>query len=78
MYTPLGTAKKRATKTIIDVGADRVGTAVGSIALLAIVHLGIENATRVVLIASTAMAALAWIVAARLHDGYVAALASRA
>ena len=75
-YTPLATAKKRATKTIIDVGADRAGTAAGSLALLAIVHLSLESATRVVLIASTAMAALAWIVAARLHDGYVSALAS--
>jgi ATP:ADP antiporter, AAA family len=75
-YTPLATAKKRATKTIIDVGADRVGTAMGSVALLAIVHLDSEVATRVVLIGALAMAAAAWVVAARLHDGYVSALAT--
>jgi ATP:ADP antiporter, AAA family len=75
-YTPLATAKKRATKTIIDVGADRVGTAMGSIALLAVVHLDAELRTRIVLIAALAMAALAWVVAARLHDGYVSALAT--
>ena len=75
-YTPLATAKKRATKTIIDVGADRVGTALGSVALLAIVHFDIEIATRIVLVAALAMAASAWLVAARLHDGYVSALAS--
>jgi hypothetical protein len=75
-YTPLATAKKRATKTIIDVGADRVGTALGSVTLLAIVHLETELATRVVLIGALAMAALAWVVAARLHDGYVSALAT--
>lgn len=75
-YTPLPTAKKRATKTLIDVGVDRVGTTLGSVALLAVVHLSLGNATRVVLIGATAMAALGWLVSARLHDGYVSALAS--
>jgi len=75
-YTPLPTAKKRATKTLIDVGVDRIGTTIGSVALLLIVHLGTDLATRTVLIASIAMAALAWLVAARLHDGYVSALAA--
>ena len=75
-YTPLPTAKKRATKTLIDVGVDRVGTTLGSVALLVIVHFGTDVATRTVLIASIAMAALAWLVATRLHEGYVAALAS--
>ena len=75
-YTPLPLAKKRATKTLIDVGVDRVGTTVGSVALLAIVHLQHDLATRAVLIGAIAMAAAAWLVAARLHDGYVSALAS--
>jgi AAA family ATP:ADP antiporter len=75
-YTPLPTAKKRATKTLIDVGVDRVGTTIGSLVLLGIVHLGMDLATRTVLIVSIGMAALAWLVAARLHDGYVSALAS--
>ena len=75
-YTPLPLAKKRATKTLIDVGVDRVGTLIGSAALLAIVHLSTDIATRVVLIGAIAMAAAAWLVASRLHDGYVSALAS--
>lgn len=75
-YTPLPTAKKRATKTIIDVGVDRVGTTIGSVALLAIVHLRPDLATRAVLIGAIAMAAVSWLVSARLHDGYVSALAS--
>ncbi len=75
-YMPLPTAKKRATKTLIDVGVDRVGTTIGSVALLAIVHLGLPLATRMVLIGAIVMAAAAWFVAARLHDGYVSALAS--
>lgn len=77
-YTPLPTAKKRATKTLIDVGFDRVGTTIGSIALLGLVqaHLGHDLTTRVVLIAALGMAATAWFIADRLHHGYVSALAS--
>ena len=74
-YTPLATAKKRATKTIIDVGADRIGTTIGSIALLAIIPLRPDLQTPAVLLASLGMAALSWIVSSRLHAGYVAALA---
>lgn len=75
-YTPLPTAQKRATKTLIDVGVDRVGTTLGSVGLLAIVDLGLEMSTRIVLIAAIAVAALAWLVTGRLHDGYVSALAA--
>jgi hypothetical protein len=74
-YTPLPTQKKRATKTIIDVIVDRVGTTVGSLALLGIVQLG-DLATRVVLASSIGLAVIAWLVADRLHHGYVSALAS--
>lgn len=75
-YTPLPTAKKRATKTLIDVGVDRIGTTIGSLALLGIVHLSTELATRVVLVGAIATAAGALWISARLHDGYVNALAS--
>ena len=75
-YTPLPTAKKRATKTIIDVGVDRIGTTLGSLALLAIVRLPHELATRAVLVGAIVMAGAAWLIAARLHDGYVSALAA--
>jgi len=75
-YTPLPTQKKRATKTIIDVGLDRVGTTVGSVALLGLVHFGTPFATRAVLVASIVLATVAWVVATRLHDGYVSALAT--
>jgi ATP:ADP antiporter, AAA family len=75
-YTPLPAAKKRATKTVIDVGVDRVGTALGSIALLVIVRLPSELSMRVVLFGSIAMAGAAWFIASRLHGGYVSALAA--
>jgi ATP:ADP antiporter, AAA family len=75
-YTPLPPAKKRATKTLIDVGVDRVGTLVGSAALLGIAHLSHEAATKTVLFASLGLAGICWYVASRLQDGYVSALAS--
>lgn len=75
-YTPLPPAKKRATKTIIDVGVDRIGTLVGSAALLGIAHLSHDAATKTVLFISLALAGICWYVASRLQDGYVSALAS--
>jgi hypothetical protein len=75
-YTPLPTAKKRATKTLIDVGVDRAGTLLASVGLLAIVHLGLDGATRIVLVAAMALSGLAWLVSTRLHDGYVSTLAA--
>jgi len=75
-YTPIPTSAKRATKTLVDVGADRIGTALGSVALLGLVQLGPATATRAVVVAAVATAVIAWVVATRLHDGYVAALAA--
>jgi ATP:ADP antiporter, AAA family len=83
-YTPLPNAKKRPTKTIIDVGVDRVGTAIGSVGLFAVAHVGaalgdklqLELQTRIVLFGVLAMTAAAIYIAARLQDGYVSALAS--
>ena len=75
-YTPLPNAKKRAAKTLVDVGFDRMGTMVGSGALLAVAHLGASYESRIVLFAVVGLAVIAWLLAARLHDGYVATLAS--
>lgn len=76
-YTPLPPAKKRATKTFIDVGVDRVGTAVGSGVLFAVAHLVDETLqTRIVLFCVLGASVAAWLIAARLQDGYIQALAS--
>ncbi len=75
-YTPLAPAKKRATKTLIDVGVDRIGTALGSGVLFAVARFADEAVQiRFVLFCVLGMSAAAWIIAARLQDGYVAALA---
>ncbi len=76
-YTPLPNAKKRATKTLIDVGIDRLGTILGSGLLFAVAQLApLELQTRAVLVGVLAMTGLAWMVASRLQDGYVSALAA--
>lgn len=76
-YTPLPASKKRPTKTLIDVGFDRVGTALGSAALLAVAHVASPNLqTRLVLFGVLVVSAAAWFVSARLQDGYVSALAA--
>ncbi len=76
-YTPLPNVRKRATKTIIDVGVDRIGTAVGSGALLIVAHLSSPKVqTSAVLFATLGVTALGWWIASRLHEGYVSALAA--
>ena len=76
-YTPLPNAKKRATKTLIDVGIDRLGTTLGSGLLFVIAQLApLDLQTRAVLVGVLAMTALGWIISSRLQDGYVSALAS--
>lgn len=75
-YTPLPAAQKRPSKTLIDVGFDRIGTTLGAGALLGVAHLATETATRAVLFGAIALSIAAWLVASRLHVGYVAALAA--
>jgi ATP/ADP translocase len=45
-YTPLPPMKKRAAKTIIDVGVDRIGTALGSGVLLVIARVTADGDLR--------------------------------
>lgn len=73
-YTPLVPAKKRATKLLIDVGADRLGTIAGSgVALLVALALTDPRPAMLAVIGALAVGTLA--LAPRLHRGYVASLA---
>lgn len=76
MYTPLAKARKRPTKTIIDVGIDRLGTTVGAGAtMLALLVASHGDPTRVVVGIAIAAALAALFAGIRLHEGYVEALA---
>jgi AAA family ATP:ADP antiporter len=74
LYTPLSEARKRATKALIDVGFDRLGTVVGSgIAIIVLRGVGVHVPS--ILLGVVVVLALATLPLARqLHVGYVSAL----
>jgi len=74
LYTPIPPAEKRATKTLVDVGCDRLGEAIGAgltVATLAVVP-GHQNLALIVLAVLIAFATLG--VVFRLQLGYVSSL----
>lgn len=75
LYTPLPPAEKRATKTLIDVGLDRVGTALGSGAILALGYALREHLPTLLALVTLGLMAAGYSVSRRLHHGYVDALA---
>ncbi len=75
LYTPIAPAKKRAVKTIIDVGAERLGDTLGAGFVLAAVALLPASAAQAALIAAVVAGALALGLALAAHRGYVAELA---
>ncbi len=75
LFTPLPPDRKRPTKTLIDVGFDRIGTAVGSVIVMGTAALAAANVDRVLLGASVAFSVASFFFALRLHRGYVSSLA---
>lgn len=74
LYTPLPEPRKRPAKALVDIGVDKLGTALGgALALLAVA--AAEDAAQRGLFALAALTSLALLwVCRRLHRGYVAAL----
>ncbi len=74
LYTPIPEERKRATKALIDVGCDRLGTVVGSgLALLALA--AFSRSPGPILLGAVVVLALATLPLTRqLHVGYVTAL----
>jgi AAA family ATP:ADP antiporter len=75
LYTPISPAKKRAVKTIIDVGAERLGDTLGAGFVIAALALLPAGATQAALIAAVVAGALALGLSMSAHRGYVAELA---
>jgi ATP:ADP antiporter, AAA family len=75
LFTPLRPERKRPTKTIIDVGFKRLGDALGSGLVLAVVMVLPSRAIMAALIAAAAASAASLYAALRLHRGYVSELA---
>ena len=75
LYTPLSARRKRATKTLIDVGCDRLGTALaGGIAIAAVALFPSSRAGMVLLVIAMACGLLSVVRSIPLHRGYVALL----
>jgi hypothetical protein len=74
LFTPLTPSRKRSTKVIIDVGFDRVGTAIGGLLAFVCVAIVPHLAVSVLLRVTILLAVVALLFAARLRHGYVEAL----
>lgn len=75
LFTPVAERRKRPTKTIVDVGFDRLGTIAGGALTLAVVSvLGGSGSTRTLFALAAAAAVAAVAISRRLHRGYVFAL----
>jgi AAA family ATP:ADP antiporter len=74
LYTPLSEEKRRSTKTLIDVGFDRIGTVVAAgIAAVALAAAG-ARAEMVLLVVAIACAIVTLTRSRTLHRGYVSVL----
>ena len=74
LYTPLPDHRKRPTKTIVDVGFDRLGTVAGGLLTLLLVSVLGGGSARVLFAGAAATALAALLVSRRLHHGYIGAL----
>jgi hypothetical protein len=73
-YTPVPAVEKRAAKSIIDVGFDRFGDAIGGGLIRLLILLPASRHYTAILAAAVICAALALVVARRLTRGYIATL----
>jgi hypothetical protein len=73
-YTPIPADEKRAAKSIIDVGFDRLGDAVGGGLVRLLLLLPVTEQYGAILITAVACSAVAIVVARRLSTGYIQTL----
>lgn len=73
-YTPIPADEKRAAKSIIDVGFDRLGDAVGGGLVLLLILLPAARQYSALLLAAVACSAVAIVVSRRLSTGYIQTL----
>ena len=73
-YTPIPVSEKRAAKSLIDVGVDRLGDAFGAGALQMMLMLAPARQPATILLSAVATALVAMFVARRLNQGYIKTL----
>ncbi len=74
LFTPLPDRERRATKTIVDAGFERLGDVAGGGVVALLLLLGPANARPAMMSLAVALAIASLFVARRLHAGYVRAL----
>lgn len=74
LFTPVPTAQKRATKTLVDVGVVRLGDMTGGAVVQLLLLVTAAIATTALLGLAIAIGIVAAVVAVRLHAGYVRTL----
>ena len=73
-YTPIPAGEKRAAKSLIDVGFDRLGDAVGAGFIFLLLVLAPASSATAILLTAAACAASTLVVARRLNHGYIKTL----
>ncbi|MCZ2154504.1 MAG: hypothetical protein LC114_11490 [Bryobacterales bacterium] len=73
-YTPVSKPEKRATKTIVDVGADRLGEAAGGVLVQALLLAGLTGGLSGLLVVGCALSMVAGLITFRLGSLYVKTL----
>lgn len=74
LYTPIPPAEKRATKTLVDVGCDRLGEILGAGIVALVLVLAASGAVRALLAIAVVLAAVTLAVVTQLQRGYVSSL----
>ncbi len=74
LFTPVARDDKRRTKTIIDVGADRMGDILGGTLIRGVILLPVAVSNPTLMIIAAAISALGFGLARKLRQGYVRAL----
>jgi AAA family ATP:ADP antiporter len=73
-YTPIPAAEKRAAKTLIDVGFDRLGDGIGGVLVRAAVLLAPASQAPAIFVLAIGCSAVALLAASRLNRGYLGTL----
>jgi len=77
LYTPVSPEKKRPTKPLIDVGGDKIGTAMAGAVTFLLIGIFPVQAHPLLICTGIAMSLASFAVTRRLQQGYVSSLAAR-
>jgi len=77
LFVPVSRRIKRSTKSIVDVGFDRIGSVIGGGMVELLIFSGSGSTGVLILVAASVTSLLAFVVAVRLRHGYLDALEKR-